>query len=108
MNWDRRPNITARTRIKLISTTSWIGKSLRRGQDHRHRDVLNVLAGGVLHVIATDERYGFPSESFGRTGGHVHRLIDKPIELVALPAPRDRHEHPQDLGNFHLGTLSLS
>jgi hypothetical protein len=76
-------------RLRMVGLTP-----LRRRQPNRHRDVLHVLASGVLDVIATDECYGFPSESFGRTGGHVRLLIDKAIELVALPTPRDRHEHP--------------
>jgi hypothetical protein len=77
---------------------------LRRGDHYRHRHVPHILAFDILNVIATDKRNGFPSESFGRTTGHIHLLIDKPIELVALPTPRDRHEHPQDLRNFQKGT----
>jgi hypothetical protein len=108
MNSDPRPATIAQTKIKSTSTTSWIGNSLRRGSRDGHRHVFHVFAGGILHVLATDKRNGFPSESFGRVAGYIHLVIDEPIELVALPTPHDRHEHPQDLRNFHKGTLTLS
>jgi hypothetical protein len=94
--------------MTVLSARTVLSEFLRRGHDNRHRHVLHVLTDDILNVVATDERNGFSLELSGREAGHIHLLIDEPMELFALPTPRDRHEHPQDLRNFHKGTLSPS
>jgi hypothetical protein len=94
--------------MTVLSATTVLSEFLRGGHHNRQRHVSHFLADDILYIIATDKRNRLSFESSGRASGHIHELIDEPVELVALPTLRNRHEHPQDLWNFHKGTLSPS